>query len=120
MGWIGGVLATVATLVHAILGERFILCRLRNEGLPASKIADPDLARCYLRVVWHMVTLDFALSAALLFVAPEFGRVVALHFAGSLAVALTVVIGSRRFDAFWRVPQIYLLLAIAATAWFGR
>src|SRR5437870_3106700 len=114
--WIGGGAATLGTLAHAVGGEWFLISRLRDEGLPDSPLADRNLVRLYLRAAWHLITVDLLLAAILLFAGAHFGptpawvaiaRVEAIHFAGYVAVALVTILGMRRLDAFWRVPQLY-------------
>lgn len=126
--WIGGGLAAVDLLVHGILGERFLVSRLRDEGLPSTPAGDPGLIRPYLRVIWHLVTVDLAVSAAILFACAHFGsgptttlfaRVVAAKFTGYAVVGVLVACRHRRFDAFRKIPQLYLLIAIAVTAALG-
>lgn len=116
-GWwlAAGALAAFTTLVHLIAGHRAPL------GVMLDAAFD-EVSKRTMHVVWHLVTIDLALSAAALVAAgawPE--RVssqvpgfVAIHH-GLYAVAFVVIaLGSRLPRGLWKLPQWTLFVPMTA------
>jgi hypothetical protein len=106
---------------HSYLGERYILIRLfRREDLP--KLYGSDLfTRQTLRFAWHLTTIAWWGTAALLVAAAaarsgavSVGQIGAVVAATSLVSAVAAFVGSRGRHLSW-----IAFLAIAALAWWG-
>lgn len=122
-----GCLATGATFVHAVLGELWILRKLDPAKLAPTASGDGAVTKTYLRGIWHLVTVNLAVSAAVLLRAalagPDGGAaaalvpVVALLFTGYTAVVVGLL--ARTPILFLRIPQSIAIAAIAALTWLG-
>lgn len=119
-------LSALASVVHPLAGELLILRHLPAAQQPSTPFGDGDITRRILRGVWHFVTIDFVLSAAMLTAlsvrpwtegSADVARFISAHFV-AYAVLIWVCAGRRLAHVLTHVPQWILLLTIAVLAWW--
>ncbi len=125
--FLAGLLSALAALIHPVAGEYLLVRHLQSSQLVTTPFGDGDISRRILRVVWHVATLDFFLSAVVLFImaltdlipqSQYIARFIALHFLG-YTLLIWGVAGRRFFYVLLHVPQWLLLLSIGVLAWWG-
>lgn len=117
-GWLlaAGITASGVAAAHIVGGHRDVVRPLLSCGLA-------DEPRRVLHAVWHMVSIDLVLSAAVLVhlaladAAPATGPLawfVAAHFLAYTAAFLVVTLSVGWPKPLLRLPQWFLLLPVAA------
>lgn len=117
---VAALLVIAIGLAHSWLGERYILMRLfRRQGMPHLFGSD-DFTKRTLRFAWHVTTIAWFGSAALLLILasapldPSARKLSGAIAATFLATALVALVGSRGRHLSWIV-----FLIIAALVWLG-
>lgn len=121
---LAAMIAVLVGVVHSVLGEKLMFSRLRQQHWVPGKSAGP-LHESHIRIIWaswHALSVfGFVLAAILLRLAWPVQAVqlsaFILHavFAGMVAAALLVLVGTRG-----RHPGWIGLLAVGLLIWFAR
>ncbi|MBZ9593810.1 hypothetical protein NRK68_02150 [Streptomyces yangpuensis] len=122
-GWLlaAGITAFGVAAVHIAAGHRDVVRPLLSGGLA-------DEPKRVLHAVWHMVSVDLVLSAAVLVhlaltgdlpVTRPLGWFVAAHFLAYSAVFLVITLSVGWRKPLLRLPQWILLLPVAVLAVAG-
>ncbi|MCY0931268.1 hypothetical protein OTB20_34815 [Streptomyces sp. H27-H1] len=122
-GWLlaAGVTAAGVAGVHLVAGHRDPVRPLLTSGLA-------DVPKRTLHAVWHLVSADLALAAAVLIylaVEPQSSGTdlvalfVAVHFIAYSAVFLVITVSAGWSKPLLRLPQWMLLLPVAIMSWLG-
>ncbi|MFF3326394.1 hypothetical protein [Streptomyces sp. NPDC002889] len=121
-GWFltAGITAAVVAAIHLIAGGRDVVRPLLAGNVP-------DEPRRVLHAVWHMVTADLFLAAAVLIWlslsdhpgSDAIAWLLAVHFAVYSAVFLMVSLAADWSKPLLRLPQWILLLPVAGLAAVG-
>jgi len=113
-------IATLTMLVHLIAGSRAPL------GVMLAADFD-DVSKRTMHVVWHMVTIDLALSGAVLLAAGAWPERVSAQLPGVIAVQhglfaiafVTIPLVSRLPRGLWKLPQWTLFVPIVGLTLAG-
>lgn len=129
---LAGILALTGAAVHGIVGERIVVTKLGTDVLPSSRFGGPSFTKTMIRATWHITTIAFVvMGAALTACAPGessepcrgIGRVVALSYAGFVALTIGLVaprfLATRGRRAPLRHPAPLLFALVAGLAWWG-
>jgi hypothetical protein len=128
-----GALALVATAVHGIAGELFVVRRLVPELLPATRFGGPLMTKAMIHVTWHIATVGFLTVGCALVLSGsvldgDAAKALSIASAGAATgfAALAVGLGgaaqggfARAARSFGRHPGPVLLAAIPVLAWWG-
>ena len=133
------VLSALTAVLHGGLGESAIFRGAIKTPLPWLRTApvfsflaadtpeaNTNLQWRYLRATWHLLTVDFIVSAVLFAVCAAAStetltlaaQITAIRYAGYAVLWLIVV--AMHHKSILRAPQWLLLLTIAACVWLGH
>lgn len=130
---VAGLLALMATAIHGLGGEVFVVRRLSTALLPATRFGGPPTTKTMIHVTWHIATVAFLTVACTLLLsgsvldgdaAQALSLVAAGASTGFAALALGVGAAAqggvrRALGSLGHHPGPMALTAIAALAWWG-